>query len=386
MRSLARGFRVTYVYFHENGERAWVEEHLPSCEEVVGVEMPRTYGTWNLMRGAAGRWPLPILNYTSAGMAAAIAKLKGSYDVVHLDSIHMIRYNSVVEAMPGMAKRVIYNWHNIESEAMRRHAAVSTRTRRVYAEQTARKLERLERGILRNAFGHIVCSEREREHLLEIAPQARIVAVENGVDTAYFQGAGGQAGASRRIVYVGKMNYYPNIEAATHFVERIWPAVRERLPGTTLTIAGSDPAEAVRALGRVEGVTVTGTVPDVRPFYRDALAAIVPLRTGGGTRLKILEAMAAGVPVISTRMGAEGLSVEPGRDLLFANVDAPEEWVAHLRRLEEAPAEGAKLAARGIELVRTRYDWEIVSDALRKTYEEWLHGSKNEAVKTNPVR
>jgi glycosyltransferase involved in cell wall biosynthesis len=319
-------------------------------------------------------------------MAAAIAKLKGSYDVAHLDSIHMIRYNSVVEAMPGMAERVIYNWHNIESEAMRRHAAVSTRTRRVYAEQTARKLERLERGILRSAFGHIVCSEREREHLLEIAPQARIVAVENGVDTAYFQGAGGQAGASRRIVYVGKMNYYPNIEAATHFVERIWPAVRERLPGTTLTIAGSDPAEAVRALDRVEGVTVTGTVPDVRPFYRDALAAIVPLRTGGGTRLKILEAMAAGVPVISTRMGAEGLSVEPGRDLLFADVDAPEEWVAHLRRLEEAPEEGAKLAARGIELVQTRYDWEIVSDALRKTYEEWLHGSKNEDVKTNPVR
>lgn len=376
LRALARGFRLTYLYFRENGEPAWIKEHLPSCEEVVGVDMPRTYGTWNLMRGAAGRWPLPILNYTSTAMAAAITKLKGFYDVVHLDSIHMTRYSSVVEAIPGMATRVVYNWHNIESEAMRRHAAVSTRTRRVYAEQTARKLERLERGILRTAFGHIVCSEREREHLLKIAPHARIVTVENGVDTAYFQGAGGQSGASRRIVYVGKMNYYPNIEAATHFVERIWPVVRERLPGTTLTIAGSDPAEAVRALDRVEGVTVTGTVPDVRPFYRDVLAAIVPLRTGGGTRLKILEAMAAGVPVISTRMGAEGLSVEPGRNILFADVDDPGEWVANLRRLAEAPEESAKMAARGIELVRTRYDWDIVSDGLRRTYDEWLEASK----------
>jgi len=114
----------------------------------------------------------------------------------------------------------------------------------------------------------------------------------------------------------------------------------------------------------------------VRPFYRDVLAAIVPLRTGGGTRLKILEAMAAGVPVISTRMGAEGLSVEPGREILFADVDDPEEWVANLRRLAEAPEESAKMAARGIELVRTRYDWDIVSDGLRRTYDEWLEASK----------
>jgi glycosyltransferase involved in cell wall biosynthesis len=372
LRALARGFRITYVHFAENDEQAGAGERFAFCEEVVAVPKPPTYGAWNLVRGAAGRWPLPVLNYTSAAMAAALAKLGGPYDLVHLDSIHMTRYGGSIEAMPGIAKRVVYDWHNIESEAMRRYAEAVSGARRQYAKQTAAKLERLERGILRSAFGHAVCSEREREQLLRIAPQARIVTAENGVDTAYFRGAGGRTGASRRIVFVGKMNYHPNIEAAKHFVERIWPVVTERLRGATLTIAGSDPAETVRALDRADGVTVTGTVPDLRPHYRDALAAVVPLRTGGGTRLKILEAMAAGVPVISTPLGAEGLSVEPGRDILIADADQPAEWAAHLERLMDAPEEGTKIAARGIELVKTQYDWEIVGEKLRRAYEEWL--------------
>jgi glycosyltransferase involved in cell wall biosynthesis len=377
LRALARGFRLTYVYFAESGEQAPVRDQLSFCEEIVGIPKPHTYGAWNLLRGVAGRWPLPVLNYTSAAMTAALAELKGSYDLVHLDSIHMTRYSELLAGMPGVAKRVVYNWHNIESEAMRRHSASFTSSaRRLYAQQTARKLEGLEREILRSAFGHIVCSEREREHLLRIAPSARIVTVENGVDMAHFEGAAGTDRPHRRIVFVGKMDYYPNVEAAKHFVERIWPAVTERLPGVALTIAGSDPVEAVRALGQAPGVTVTGTVPDLRPYYRDALAAIVPLRTGGGTRLKILEAMAAGTPVISTRLGAEGLSVEPGRNILIADVDSPEEWAGHLQWLAEAPEEAAKIAARATDLIRTRYDWEIVGERLRETYDEWLEASE----------
>jgi len=383
LRALAQGFRLTYVYFADSQER--IAEQLPFCEHVIGVPKPPAYGKWNLLKGAMGRWPLPVLNYTSTEMAMALAKLDGSYDLVHLDSIHMIRYGEVLAGMPGVAKRVVYNWHNIESEAMRRHAAsFSSRARRLYAELTARKLERLEREILQIAFGHIVCSEREREQLLRIAPDARIVTVENGVDTAHFAGAAVSEGPRRQIVFVGKMDYYPNVEAAKHFVERIWPAVKERLPGMTLTIAGSDPVEAVRALGQVGGVTVTGTVPDLRPYYRDALAAIVPLRTGGGTRLKILEAMAAGTPVISTRLGAEGLSVASGRDILIADVDSPGEWAAHLQRLAEAPEEGARIAGCAIELVKTRYDWEIVGERLRETYEGWIEASEVLARTTGP--
>lgn len=373
LRALARGARLTYVYFADKGEQPRIEEHLPFCEEVVSVPKPSTYSTWNLVRGVAGKWPLPVLNYTSTAMAAALTSLQGTYDLVHLESIHMTRYSRLLANMPGVAKRLVYSWQNIESEAMQRHAgSVPSGAKRLYAKQTALKLERLERQILQTAFGHIVCSAREREHLLRIAPRARIITVENGVDTAYFEAATGRGRARSGILFVGKMDYYPNIEAAKHFVESIWPVVTERMPGMTLTIAGSNPVEAVRALERVVGVNVTGTIPDLRPFYRDALAAIVPLRTGGGTRLKILEAMAAGVPVVSTRLGAEGLSVEPGRNILLADADKPEEWAVHLKRLAEAPEESAKLSAQGRELVRARYDWEIVGNVLRKTYDQWL--------------
>lgn len=374
LQALAKEAQVTYVYFSENGENARIQDRLPFCEEVVEVPRPKTYGIWNVVRGAVGRWPLSVLNYTSGAMAAALAALKGSYDLVHLESIHVTRYRGLLARSPTIPNRFVYSWHNIESELMRRYAAAaSSRARSLYAKQTACKLERIEKEILRTAFGHVVCSEREREHLLWIAPRARIVTVENGVNVSYFEKSGDERAESRRrIVFVGKMDYYPNIEAAKHFVARIWPMVTRRLPGAMLTIAGSDPVKAVRALNEVAGVNVTGTVPDLRPYYRDALAAIVPLRDGGGTRLKILEAMAAGVPVISTKMGAEGLDLEPGRDILMAQADEPTEWVAHLKWLAEAPEERAKIVARGMHLVKTRYDWNVVGDVLLKTYDKWL--------------
>lgn len=306
-------------------------------------------------------------------MAAAVAKLKGPFDLIHMDVLQMIRYSEVALAAAGGKSRIAYNWHNIESELMRRYAAAGgSAPRRMYAKQTESKLARLEKEILRTAFGHVVCSEREREELLRAAPNARIVTVENGVDTAYFEGVWDAKGPRRRILFVGKMNYYPNINAAQHLVEKIWPTVRQRMPGMTLTLVGSEPVDAVRALNDAEGVEVTGTVPDLRPYYREALASVVPLRMGGGTRLKILEAMAARVPVISTKLGAEGLDVEEGRELLFADAERPEEWASKLERLACAPGEYSAMTARARDLVRGRYDWSIVDGIVRRTYEEWL--------------
>ncbi len=114
-------------------------------------------------------------------------------------------------------------------------------------------------------------------------------------------------------------------------------------------------------------------MPDVRPYYRDALAAIVPLRTGGGTRLKILEAMAAGVPVVSTVLGAEGLAVTPASDILIADADDPQQWIDHLKALAQIPAREDQVHA-ALNLVRTRYDWEIVGQTLNDTYAAWLQG------------
>jgi glycosyltransferase involved in cell wall biosynthesis len=296
------------------------------------------------------------------------------FDIIHLDSIHMIRY-ALAATERKRSLRAIYNWHNIESEAMLRYSATTTSlARRKYALATAAKLLVLETKILHEAFGHIVCSRREREKLRRIAPAARIEVVENGVDTAYFaQKVTAIPGASRRqIVFVGAMDYFPNSEAAVFFANSVWPRMRSSLGVTELTIVGANPGPLVIALSKPGSVKVTGMVPDVRPYYRGALAAVVPLRTGAGTRLKILEAMAAGVPVISTPLGAEGLEVTDGENILLVDPDDTEGWIERVANLAESPALSEKLIANGLELVQTRYDWEILGAKLRKTYEGWL--------------
>ena len=362
------------MYFMDPGATPLTVKDLPFCREVVAIPKPAPYAPWKLLQGLLGRTPLPVLNYASAEMTAAVQRLlsTGDYDLLHLDSIHMVPCIDLAKTSEARAK-VVLNWHNIESEAMLRYRAIApSSARRWYATQTAHKLESLERRMLETAFGHVVCSERERDQLRRIAPAARIAVVENGVDVAYFAGADANGATSRQIVFVGLMDYYPNVQAATTFARGIWPRVREKLPDARLFLVGATPSPEVRALAEIEGVTVTGTVPDVRPYYRDALAAIVPLRSGGGTRLKILEAMAAGIPVISTALGAEGLAVTPGRDILMADADDAETWIRHLTCLTESAGLRGQLIAAGRNLVKTRYDWEILGEILATTYQDWL--------------
>jgi sugar transferase (PEP-CTERM/EpsH1 system associated) len=373
-RALGQRGPVTYLHFTDPGAEPLTRQDLPFCQEVVAIPKPAAYGPAQLVQGVFGRWPLPILNYTSQEMGAAVDRLTSAetFDLIHLDSIHMIRYGETAARRGG---RIVYNWHNIESESMRRFGdTVSSPAKRWYARLTASKLASLEQDILKTGFGHVVCSEREREQLRPIAPSARIAVVENGVDVAGFAPNADTLPQSNKIIFVGLMDYYPNVEAATSFTQRIWPLLRQRFPGLTLWIVGANPAPAVLQLGNLDGVTVTGTVPDVRPYYRDALAAIVPLRTGGGTRLKILEAMAAGVPVVSTPLGAEGLTVTPGENILLADPDDAGAWLRHVERLMESEPARKALSAAALGLVRDGYDWEILGRKLCDTYEGWLRG------------
>lgn len=362
------------MHFLDPGSPPVTRADLPFCSEVISVPKPRSYSASKIARGLLGRWPLPVLNYISDEMFAALLPVtRGQrYDLIHLDSIHMAGYVEALTRELDSVPRVVYNWHNIESALMRRYRQVArTLAHRVYAAWTARRLEHLERVILQRAFGHVVCSEDDRQKLWQIAPAARIAVIDNGVDTAYFAGAPAIS-PPNHIVYVGSMDNHANIDAAVYFAANVWPRVRDRLPGHSLKLVGASPTPAVLRLREIAGVEVTGTVPDVRPFYREALAAVVPLRTGGGTRLKILEAMAAGVPVVSTVLGAEGLAVEPGKNIVFAAMDDLDSWVRELASLADSESRRNELTAAALKLVQERYDWEIIGKSLYQTYSEWL--------------
>lgn len=187
--------------------------------------------------------------------------------------------------------------------------------------------------------------------------------VANGVDLTSFPPVTAEPGGPPTLLFTGTMNYAPNVEGIRWFVAEIWPAVRARHPDAQLRIVGRDPTEAVRGLGSAAGVTVTGAVPDVAPHFRDAHLVVVPLRSGGGTRLKILEAASAGRAIVSTRRGAEGLAVADDRELALAD-EAPRFADAVLALLDD-PARRARLGA-GARALAERHDWRVLGEQLER--------------------
>jgi len=371
-RALAQHADVTYVSFIQPGFPEPTADELGFFSEVFLVPLLGRYSLRKILRGLTGREPLNVLNYTTDEMKSVITAIaaRNRFDLVHLDSSHMVEYVPLIETLWQSPVRAVYDWHNIESELMRRFAAnVSSFPKRVYANLTAKRLVRLEKRILGTGFGHVVCSPREKEKLLAIAPAARITVIENGVDTERFAPAD-EAVPRQRLVYVGAMDFHANIDAACWFARRAWPAIHQRFPDWRLTLIGSNPVPAVRELAREPNVEVTGTVPDVVPYYRDAVAAIVPLRTGGGTRLKILEAMAAGVPVVSSRQGAEGLAVSTGQDIEVLDDDSG--WLPALTAIATEPGLWNARSLAGLALVRAHYDWRLLGERLYEEYRCWL--------------
>ncbi len=163
------------------------------------------------------------------------------------------------------------------------------------------------------------------------------------------------------------MDYRPNIDAAAYFCREIFPLIKANAPRVELCIAGRNPPEEVLALAG-EGIRVTGTVPSLQPYYAQSAVCIVPLRAGGGTRLKILEAMALGRPVVSTSIGCEGLAVEDKTNIFIA--DNPEDFAARTLQLLNEPDTWKRITTNGRSLVERMYDWDVIAERLSETYKK----------------
>lgn len=411
-RVVSQSARITLLAFSENREPSEslstpsasgsaVDPPLATPKEfyerVKLVGRGQGYTPLKVLRGALGATPLPVLNYTTPEMARALEETlhEQAFDVVQVESIHLSAYLPVLRAARSQPL-VICDWHNIESELMQRYSEHARGPlRRTYARRTARQLARLEREALIKFDAHVVVSAEEREKLSRLQPGARLSLIENGVDTAYYSperiaqaharwlaqqqqtdgGRGAANSAARRLLFVGSMDYHANIDAVTHFAREVWPQVRALHPELIYTIVGRDPAPEVRQLAELPGIEVTGTVNDVRPYYHDALMAVIPLRVGGGSRLKILEAMAAGVPVVSTRLGAEGIEAEDGENIVLADTGAELcEAVGNLVAHEERRR---ALASGGQALAAARYDWARLGALLIETYRSLMRGRES---------
>lgn len=363
-RVLSRHAQITLLAFGDN--RNGLSELEQIYEHIITVPRQGGYSFEKIVLGAIGNTPLPLLNYTTEPMKQALAKLlrESDFDIVQVESIHLMNYLPVIRSTP-QPPLVICDWHNIESELMQQYSdRAPSFARRAYARKTARLMKKSEARALDEFDSHVAVSHRDAERLRAINSAAEIFVIENGVDAAHFGCE--HSPSKQRLVFVGSMDYHANIDGAVSFARDVWPELQRKKPELVFTIVGRDPAPAVRQLSAISGIEVTGSVDDVRPYYREAAAAVVPLNVGGGSRLKILEAMAAGVPVVSTSQGAEGLALENGKNILLA--DKPRQLADSILQALEDEALRGRLIESGRQLVAEQYDWSMIGAKLLAQY------------------
>jgi sugar transferase (PEP-CTERM/EpsH1 system associated) len=369
-RVLAEHFPMTLLAFGEQNSTG--SDLQKVYERIVTVPRDERYSARKVLRGAIGSTPLPLLNYTTEEMKQALRALlnEQSFDLIQVESVHLMDYLPLIRSITQKSF-VICDWHNVESELMKQYSErEQSFARRSYAGRTARLMKAAERRALDQFDAHVVVSAEDAERLCAVKSSARVVVIENGVDARYYSEIGDESTPRNRVVFVGSMDYHANIDAAIHFAQNAWPVVHKNNPDLIFTIVGRDPSPAVRQLSSIAGVEVTGSVADLRPYYREAVIAVVPLRVGGGSRLKILEAMAAGVPVVSTKLGAEGLQVMHGENILLAHDDS--DLVDKIEVMIAGATLRSQIIANARALVTGRYEWSELGRALSRVYTDLI--------------
>jgi polysaccharide biosynthesis protein PslH len=368
---LSRRHQVTVVTTHGAGDDPeGLARHLSHCDRVISLPyvVPKRGDASfpaAVLRSWLSPYPVDLWKWRVPDVREQVQSLlAGGVDLVVSDFL----FASMNVPMGGSAPVVLFE-HNVEYQIWQRLAAIETRPWvRAVLEVEWRKMRAREADACRAADLTIAVSEDDRRRLEKIAPGIRAASIPTGVDTNYF--------VPRRdlerpahLVFSGSMDWHPNEDAVTYFMDAILPSIRAEVPETTFTIVGRNPTARVRdAAARCGGVTVTGTVNDVRPSIGEGAVYVVPLRAGGGTRLKIFEALAMGLPVVSTTVGAEGLGIGPGRH--YVCEDDPQAFARGVVSLLRDPERRHQLGDAGRLLVESCYSWPTIARVFEQHCEE----------------
>jgi sugar transferase (PEP-CTERM/EpsH1 system associated) len=377
MRHLARHHHITFLSYIEPGSSQADRDGMSEvCADLI--TLPRrdvAKGSPAFVLDAARHLlrPLPyaVGKYRSAAYRQRVeAELAtGTYDLVVADFLPPVA--NLPDRLP--CPSVLFT-HNVEAEIWRRHADTASNAikGRMLRTQWQRML-RFERAAVRRFDLVLAVSDIDRRTLQQLyGPLRRSVhVVPTGVDTGYFS-ASATAVRPRHLVFTGSMDWLPNEDGMQYFVRDVLPLVRAEEPGATLSIIGRSPTPAVRQLAQEHGVEVTGRVDDVRPHMAAGAVYVVPLRIGGGTRLKIFEAMSMGKAVVSTTVGAEGLPVVPGTHVVIA--DTPAAFARAIVRLFRDPEGRDRIGTAARQLVVDHYDWTAVSGHMEDALVEAAGG------------
>ncbi len=283
------------------------------------------------------------------------------YDAVQAEGIEMARYLTLVPP-----EQRVYDAHNAEFLLQQRLAWIGSPLSRVYSRLQSQRLQRFEGAVVRNSRMTLAVSQHDANQLLALSRgPANVQVVPNAIDvTAYvFRTPASQV--QPNLLFVGKLDFRPNADALSWFLQEVLPGI----DATLFAVGASPPGWLVQHGQHNQRVAVTGYVADERPYLARCAALVLPVQTGGGSRLKALVAMASGLPIVSTRLGMEGLEAEPGTHFLQANTAT--EWIEALQRVFGDSDLRRQLAYSARELVAQRYDWSVVRGQVRAAY-AWL--------------
>lgn len=381
LRELARYHDVDLFAFNQSRQ---LRSHFTSVEE--GLSAAQSHFSEFLRRmhvepipSESGRWGQQWLALSSllrpdpytinwlksqrARHSLANWMSEASYDLVHFDTISLAPYfGSLIRCATAL------DHHNIESHMMLRRASLErSRLKRLYFWQEGMRLLRYERKYLHRFTGHIVCSEDDRHRLLEVDGNIDVKVVPNGVAMPSNIPVRRPAKQPPRLLFIGGLDWYPNADAVHFLLDSIWPIIKARIPDVQIDIIGKNPSARMRDhASRDPNIRVHGFVDDISRYYAEATVYVCPIRDGGGTKLKVIDALAHRVPLVGWPAACEGLSLRHGTDALIA--DTPEAFAAATFQIVESPDLGDRLGDAGYESVRNRFDFSRIGESLATYY------------------
>ena len=358
---LSQRHDVTVLTTHgPNDDPEGLARRLPHCRIISVPFVAPRLGSVPFAFALAGSWlsplPLELWKWRVRAVRDHVRRLiaEGAAEICVAD--FLVSFPNIPRSR--QVPLVLFE-HNVEHQIWERLAALEARPwRKALVEIEARKMRRAERQACAAADLVVAVSDDDQRRLEALAPGSLCVATPTGVDVDYFKPSA-RPEVPHRLVFTGSMDWFPNEDAILFFTEAILPRIRSQIPDVSVTVVGRNPTGRLRAVAEHAGIAVTGTVDDVRPYVEEAALYVVPLRAGGGTRLKIFEALAMGKAVVSTTVGAEGLAVTPGLDVAIA--DQPDEFARTVIELLRDPARRCELGRAGQQLVHSRYSWKQVA-------------------------
>ena len=346
---------------------------LRLCWQVRLVEAPRR-GLWSRLRTlATSTRPDVAERLSSHSFAATLGAIAstGGYDAIHVAGIEMARYIMTVKAASPRSA-IVFDDHNAEYLLQERAARVDAHhvaswPKALYSLTQWQKLKRYETEVCNGSDTVIAVSDADAAALRRLGITTRLEVVPNGVDAGYYRPDPSIEPEPATLLFTGTMDYRPNVDAARWFVSSVFPAILAKKPDARIQIVGRSPTPSIQRLATdSQNVLVTGAVEDVRPYFSRSTLFVVPIRMAGGARLKVLEALAMGLPVVSTSMGIEGIHLEDGKEVLLA--DSAEDFAAAVLRLLDDPTLRKRLSLAGRQAAEERFSWSQVAPRLLGVY------------------